>query len=256
MLLDIEPIKNIKLSWKAKGLLTYFMSLPDTWIIHMSEIAAHATDGLCSFWSGIKELKDAGYMVHHTLRNKQNKIIKHIYLIRENPHLDFLHIENLYIENLHIGNRTLLYKDSNKYGNKRNTYSRQAETPSKFDKDSSKDLQQIILSQKNIKLNTLNWPNTFRKLRTINKVSEARITKVMEWYEENIGDDYTPVVYSAKSFRDKFSRLEDAIKRKTSNNKKNKNSADSVTVTKKYIGKNKKGEKQYETICEDHSEDE
>ena len=43
--LDNTFIKDTRLSWKAKGLMTYLLSLPDDWTIHLSEIEQHATDG-------------------------------------------------------------------------------------------------------------------------------------------------------------------------------------------------------------------
>ena len=36
--LDNTFIQDTRLSWKAKGVMTYLLSLPDDWVIHLSEI--------------------------------------------------------------------------------------------------------------------------------------------------------------------------------------------------------------------------
>lgn len=231
ILLDREPIKNKKLSWKAKGILTYFMSLPDNWDIQMIEVQTHATDGMTSFRNGIHELKEAGYMIHHVIRDKKKRIIKHIYLIRENLYIDFPNVAKLNVEN-----QTLLINNNTKYRKKvnNNTRKKTCESKNSFDIKMSKKLHKIILTQKNIRLNTSTWPNIFRLLRTKNKVEKSRIRTVMNWYEYNIGDTYTPVAHSAKSFREKFSRLEDAQKRSRENN-----DGDKIKTKTKKIGKNR-----------------
>ena len=84
-------------------------------------------------------------------------------------------------------------------------------TPSPFDGKASERLYKIIKSHINININTSKWPDIFRRLRTVDKISKARIKDVLNWYKSNIGDKYTPVAHSAVSFRDKFTRLESAM---------------------------------------------
>lgn len=38
-------LKDERLSWKAKGILAYALTLPDDWTFHISELARHAKDG-------------------------------------------------------------------------------------------------------------------------------------------------------------------------------------------------------------------
>ena len=84
-------------------------------------------------------------------------------------------------------------------------------TPSPFDGKASERLYKIIKSHINININTSKWPDIFRRLRTVDKISKARIKDVLNWYKSNIGDKYTPVAHSAVSFREKFTRLESAM---------------------------------------------
>jgi hypothetical protein len=83
----------------------------------------------------------------------------------------------------------------------------------KFDKNASSYLHNIILSTKNLNLDTRQWPNTFRLLRTKDGADKKRIAAVLKWYAKNIGGDYIPVAHCAKTFRQKFGKLEEAIAR-------------------------------------------
>jgi len=53
---------DIRLSWKAKGLHTYILGLPDDFKIHITELQKHSSDGIKSLRSAIQELIDFGYM--------------------------------------------------------------------------------------------------------------------------------------------------------------------------------------------------
>lgn len=80
----------------------------------------------------------------------------------------------------------------------------------------AKRLANIILQTKEIKTpphRLKQWTNEIRKLHEMNSVSTDRMENVLDWYEENIGLQYTPVVESGASFREKFTRLEDAKQR-------------------------------------------
>lgn len=75
-ILNNEFLKRKDLSWKAKGILAYVLSLPDDWKINMNEIVKNATDGRDSFRSGWKELKEAGYIDRYPVKDKDTKKIK------------------------------------------------------------------------------------------------------------------------------------------------------------------------------------
>ena len=65
-----EILRRKDLSWKAKGMLVYILSLPDDWVIYLDEVVKHATDGKDSFRSGWKELEEAGYVQRKPIREK------------------------------------------------------------------------------------------------------------------------------------------------------------------------------------------
>ena len=57
-----EFLHSEGLSFKAKGLLSYLLSLPADWEVHISHLATASKDGQDSVSSGISELIDAHYI--------------------------------------------------------------------------------------------------------------------------------------------------------------------------------------------------
>ncbi|MFJ6207344.1 hypothetical protein [Lysinibacillus sp. NPDC092081] len=55
-------IFDIRLSLKAKGLLTMMLSRPDDWVFYMDELQTHSTDGEKSLRAGFKELQEHRYL--------------------------------------------------------------------------------------------------------------------------------------------------------------------------------------------------
>lgn len=64
------------MSWKAKGILAYTLTLPDDWTFHISELAQHAKDGEDSLRTGFKELKELGYVKRYPVRDENTKKLK------------------------------------------------------------------------------------------------------------------------------------------------------------------------------------
>ena len=123
--LDNTFIKDTRLSWKAKGLMTYLLSLPDDWTIHLSEVEKHATDGKSALRSAINELKELGYLKAEQKR-ENNRFAEMIYIIIENPDslfTDFQQTENLQTEKQFTENQPLQNTNNDKVLNKQNTNS-------------------------------------------------------------------------------------------------------------------------------------
>ena len=70
-----EFLKRKDISWKAKGIMTYLLSLPDDWVVNLDEIKRNATDGESSFRSGWKELVNSGYVSRQPVREEKTKKI-------------------------------------------------------------------------------------------------------------------------------------------------------------------------------------
>ncbi len=60
-LIHNEPVQDPGLSWKAKGLLVYLMSLPDDWKVSITDLCNRSTDGRSATTAAMDELIQAGY---------------------------------------------------------------------------------------------------------------------------------------------------------------------------------------------------
>lgn len=57
-----KALHNKNLSWKAKGLLSYLLSLPEDWAIYKKDLKNRSTDGYDGMLSGFLELEQHGYI--------------------------------------------------------------------------------------------------------------------------------------------------------------------------------------------------
>jgi hypothetical protein len=101
------------LSWKAKGLLAYLLSLPDDWQIYVEELSNHSRDGIDSTSSAMKELSKNGYILRERLRNEKGQLKNYLYIVYEVPQtVDITHVEpkreNPVLGNPILGNPRLL----------------------------------------------------------------------------------------------------------------------------------------------------
>lgn len=84
VILDCSALREPDLSWKAKGIHSYLMQLPEDWEINMQDLINRATDGRDGLKSGIKELIEKGYFQYRQIREK-GKITGVEYLVFERP---------------------------------------------------------------------------------------------------------------------------------------------------------------------------
>jgi uncharacterized phage protein (TIGR02220 family) len=64
-------LRDPGVSWKAKGLHTYMISMPDDWVFYNEELERHAKDGRDSLKSALKELREAGYLKRQQVKNEK-----------------------------------------------------------------------------------------------------------------------------------------------------------------------------------------
>tara|TARA_A100001515_G_C4575416_1_gene211133 strand:+ start:818 stop:1459 length:642 start_codon:yes stop_codon:yes gene_type:complete len=123
---DYTVISNVflrdeKLSLKSKGLLAYVLSLPNDWVLYVTELSNHHKDGTSAIYSAFKELIEHGYV-----RRKRERIdgkLKGIdYIISETPILENLNFENLNQKNSNEENQALLNTNNNKVNNIQSNY--------------------------------------------------------------------------------------------------------------------------------------
>lgn len=86
--IDREAIQDSSLSWKARGLLAYLLSMPSNWNIRISDLINRAPDGRDAVYSIFKELKAAGYLIHFRLRDEHGRLSLSEYHVFETPQLE------------------------------------------------------------------------------------------------------------------------------------------------------------------------
>ena len=85
VVLDKGFLNDIRLSWKAKGLLAYMLSLPDDWSFSISNLATKSKCSRESTANIIKELTKAGYIHKMQVRTNHGKFGKLELFVFETP---------------------------------------------------------------------------------------------------------------------------------------------------------------------------
>ncbi len=83
VVIDKKPIEDAKLSWQAKGLLTYLLSKPNDWQVHINQLSKASKNGRDSTRKIIQELVDSGYIIRNQVRNDKGHLIGWDYLVCE-----------------------------------------------------------------------------------------------------------------------------------------------------------------------------
>lgn len=136
VVMNRTALNDNRLSWKAKGIMAYMLSMPDDWVFYLDELMTHSTDGKASFRAGFNELKKCGYIERKPIREGQ-RIKEWETIVHEVPInsllTDFQEVEKQEVENQEVGfqeveNRPLLSTDNNQVLNKPNTDNNQVLT--------------------------------------------------------------------------------------------------------------------------------
>lgn len=88
VILDKRPLEDIRLSWKAKGLLAYLISKPDDWKVYLSELVQRSKDGADSTKSALKELRTCGYLEKYPIKDDKGRVVSWETCVYEVPHQD------------------------------------------------------------------------------------------------------------------------------------------------------------------------
>ena len=106
-------LRDKYLSYKAKGLLSFMLSLPDDWDYSMNGLVAVSKENIKAIRSTIKELEDNHYLIRNKIHADKGKY-DYEYLIYEYPytHLGYTEEENT-VNGIKI-NTKLMNKEENK----------------------------------------------------------------------------------------------------------------------------------------------
>ena len=77
--------RDKRLSWKAKGLLSTMLSLPDNWNYTIEGLSSLSDDGVKATNSGLAELEKYGYLIRKQLRDGKGHFVMMEYTIYEKP---------------------------------------------------------------------------------------------------------------------------------------------------------------------------
>lgn len=81
-------LNDANLTWKAKGILAYLLSKPDDWKCQVNDLIKKSKDGRDSIYSGLRELRENGYMVKRPIKNEKNIIIEWEEILYETPQVE------------------------------------------------------------------------------------------------------------------------------------------------------------------------
>lgn len=116
---DNKLLRDSEISFKARGLLTYMLSMPDNWKFYVSELATHSKkEGESAIRSAIEELEKAGYMKRVRQRGEKGRFSSVDWYVYDepkfSPHSDFPHVDKPHVEEPQVDNRPLLRTNSTK----------------------------------------------------------------------------------------------------------------------------------------------
>ena len=81
-------LRDNSLSFKAKGLLTLMLSLPEDWDYTIAGLAQFTADGRVSIANTIRELEECGYICRTQTRDENGAFAQNVYWIYEVPQID------------------------------------------------------------------------------------------------------------------------------------------------------------------------
>ena len=107
-------LKDIKLSYRAKGLLSFMLSLPDDWDYSVSGLAKVSKESIKAIRSTLKELEDMGYLVRTRIQ-LDNGRFDYEYAIYETPYTQKGHaVDGYTLEDTQINTKEINIKEQDK----------------------------------------------------------------------------------------------------------------------------------------------
>ena len=100
-----DMLADANLTFKARGILSYMLSMKDDWVFYQSELAKHTKEGPKSIKAGIDELIEAGYIYRERVQGGWKWFVYDDPKI--NPHNTFLaDVKNGRCHKRHMTKRT------------------------------------------------------------------------------------------------------------------------------------------------------
>jgi len=112
-------VNDTRLDLKEKGLMLHILSKPDGWFLNVDEIAKNNRDGKRAIYSGIKKLKELGYIELKADHDETGKFKRWEYIIKPIPSTQdendgsYPLIHNAQMHNAHVQSRHYNNTNSN-----------------------------------------------------------------------------------------------------------------------------------------------
>lgn len=82
-------LRDKRLTWKAKGIMSFMLSLPESWDYSIRGLATCTQDGRVATTSALNELKKYGYLVTKIQRTDDSRAISDLeYILYESPEMN------------------------------------------------------------------------------------------------------------------------------------------------------------------------
>ena len=229
-------LRNRHISGKAKAILCLLLSNKEGWKSHVITLTNMMKESKDAIYSGLQELEKHGYLIRVKCRVLMSKkLTGEVWAYTDlSNSLNMAFITTLLekkglemvAKKTTTGFSRYGKSASNNINNKKKgNYIKNnlslAPLQNKEYLSIARKLSTIVRKIKNIKHTYSQlgaWSNHIRLLVEKNKVSVDRIYEALKWYSKHHADKYTPIIESGESLRNKFIKLEDAIKRDSESN--------------------------------------
>ncbi|MGM0260446.1 hypothetical protein [Enterococcus sp. AZ102] len=208
-----QILRRNDISWKAKGIMCYILSLPDDWVIYLEELSNHATDKITSFKSGWKELQEAGYVRRYPVKNEKGVITEWRTEVREyvdisttSPQSGYPLVDDPLMDKPLVENQPLLSTNNTNDLNILNTDN--TKTCQKYSDEHFRLASLLHSNLKNDfkkemeKADLDKWADTIRLMEEQDERTIQQIEYVLNWLPTN--DFYFKTIRSPKKLREKI----------------------------------------------------
>lgn len=95
VIIDKKPLEDKKLSWQAKGLLTYLLGRPADWKVFVSQLAGVSRNGRDATSNALQELVDNGYVSREIVRDGNGRVGGYDYTVCDEPCFEKPHLKQI-----------------------------------------------------------------------------------------------------------------------------------------------------------------
>ena len=88
LVIDKRTVKDVRLTWAARGLLAYLLSRPDDWVVLVKDLIKRGNLKRDGIYALLRELRTVGYLRYDPTRDAQGRLRGGTYIVSELPLTD------------------------------------------------------------------------------------------------------------------------------------------------------------------------